>query len=370
MRAETALEVIGDIFWELDQDEILPKLDALISALEQQVNAPSEEAQLAAVSARDAIFETLSGSMFNDYPPSLTTVLEEMGSQALLGTKLRSRIELAFAGNDLTPASALEKIRLLRDSVDKLYKKSDEYVAASRYFKVEQDTLAFNEYEFAIAIPRHFVNNELDDFGKELTKLDRIFSVFNEIATGSREDFKIKSISSSDLTVVLESAPAVAVMIVTAIERLATLYERVLGIIKLQREVTKVDGMPDKVAGGIQEYIDSQIAKGVDEVSKSFQGDLRKIESGRRNELRTELKNALREIASRLDTGFLFDVRGGQPEQEAPPNPEEQTQEERNQRDTLERVTASRNIIRRLRIESGPILQLPPTEDGDPQEEA
>ena len=365
MRAEIALEVISDIFWELDQDEVLKKFDALISSIEEQVNDSTEDTQLAVAAARDILFNTLAESTFNDYPPSLLVVLEETGVQGLIGSRLADRVRSAFLGNEITPASALEKIRSLRASVDMLHKRADEYTVSSRFFKIEQDTLSYNEYEFSIAVPRHFVNNELDDFGKELVRLDRIFSVFNEIATGSREDFKIRSISSSELTVVLESAPAVAVMIVTAIERLATLYERILGIIKLHRDVSKFDGMPDKVSGGIKEYIDSKISNGVDEVSKFFHGELRRVETTRRNELKTELRNSLRDIAARLDSGFLFDVRGGQPEDGSAPNEEEQTPEEKQHKANYEKVTASRDVIRRLRVESGPILSLPRNENTD-----
>lgn len=195
MRAQTALGVASDIFDDLDDNKVVELLDKLITALQNQVNSPSEQIQLEVGKSRGAVREALESSRFNEYPPSLYAVLEGMEVEHLLGNRLKASLEEAFVGNDITPASALSDIKKLRDKVEALKATSERYVEDSEYFEIYIDDLEPNEYEIAITIPRSFVNNELDDFGKELVKLDKLFSVFVEIETGSREDFKIRSIS-------------------------------------------------------------------------------------------------------------------------------------------------------------------------------
>lgn len=362
MRAQLALEVANDIFWELDRNLVTSKFDKLVSALEQQVSSPNETNQLEVAEQRDQLYRIFETSKFNSYPPSLELVLSDMGVENLLGLNMKRRLEGAFQGNQLTPASALEIVKELRDSIETLYGKSEEFVITAGYFELRPDDLEYNEYEFSIAIPRGFVDNELNNFGSELKRLDRTFSVFSELATGSREDFKIKSISSSDLTIILESTPAIALAIVTALERLAAFYEKILNIISLHRQISAVDDMPNKVSEELKKHIEAEIKKGIQESTKSLEKEYMKgIPAARKNELRTEIKAALTEIASRMDNGFLFDVRGGDPEatetedeEQTEPNDDEDMQRYR-------RISAAREKVRLFRAESEPVLRLPPT---------
>lgn len=66
------------------------------------------------------------------------------------------------------------------------------------------ESLAAGESELAVLIPRSFVDNRLDEFAEELRKENQIFGVFSELATGSRPGFGIRSISSSDLSMLLQ----------------------------------------------------------------------------------------------------------------------------------------------------------------------
>ena len=358
MRAQTALTVVGDIFEDLEEGGIVPLFQTLVAAMQNQVNSPNEQTQLEVGKSRDALLKTLKRSRFNNYPTSLFALVETMDVEHLLGERLRQSILRSFSGNEITPATALAQIEDLSSQVQTLYQTAEQYISSSEYFELLRDDLDENDHEISVVVPRGFVNNELDDFGKELVKLDKLFSVFVEIETGSREDFKIKTISSSDLTVVLESAPGVALLIAVSIERLAVFYERMLNIIKVHKELRQFDDLPASVGSEMQTYIDEKIAEGIQQATTEIlAGKLQGIDAGRKNELQTELQNALGQLAKRLDSGFLFDIRAGEPA--GPAEGEQETKAQKIDRERYDRISSARKKIQAMRIQSQPVLKLP-----------
>ena len=368
MRVETALEIAEDIFRDFDNHLLLNKLEKLITALRQAAAQPSEPNQIAVAELRAQIFEALDKSRFNDYPPSLELALSELKVRPWLGLALKSKIEGAFHGNDITPAAAAEKLQEIYDRVYKIWNESEQLGISAATLNLFEDENSFNEYDFTIIIPRQFVNNELDDFGVELKKLDRIFSVFTEIATGSRENFKIKSISSTDLTIILESAPATAVLIATALERIAAFYEKILNIVLLQRQVFTSDRMPESVKSGFEEHVNSEKKRGLEQITKELEKEfLKENDPGRRNELKNELRSTLADIARRYDVGFLFDVRGGEPPKTDPDEKVGKAKAVDLKR--YERIKDARKVIRQFRAQSEPLLQLESPEANQPKED-
>ncbi|MDP2664952.1 MAG: hypothetical protein Q8O97_03350, partial [bacterium] len=97
--------------------------------------------------------------------------------------------------------------------------------------------------ELGILVPRKAINNDLNEFAEDIKNLNNIFSTFSELTTGNRPGFKIRSISSSDLSVFLESTPATVAAIAVAVERIVSLYKQILEVRKLHGEL-KNQGVP------------------------------------------------------------------------------------------------------------------------------
>ncbi len=192
---------------------------------------------------------------------------------------------------------------------------------------------------------------------RTLVKIDKLLGVFCEIATGSRDDFKIKSISSSELNIVLESLPAVAVLIATALERISAVYERILNIINLHKEM-KRNNIPETMLKEMESFIEKTLSHEIEEAAKEIEnGVLRKVKESRLNELRTELKQTLKEIASIFDRVYIFDVRGSlssesdlaEESDAAPDTPPWQRKV----------VAEKREKLKHFKVEDKPILGLP-----------
>jgi hypothetical protein len=358
MRAETASEIIADILDDFDNLAIIQSFNELIQSLNNLSATPSPENQNDVQEKKDKLLSSLLLSKLNTYPIGLRQHLDEMTIEGYLPKQLSQKVYDAFIGNDITPALTLKKIEEARNDAQKLYDEGQKFFDSAQFFEIYPDPPKKDEFNFSITIPREAVSNELDDFGRELVKLDKILGVFSEIATGSRDDFKIKSISSSDLTVVLESLPAVAVMIATALERISSLYERMLNIIKLHREM-KENKVPENMLKEMEKFIHSTLKQEIEDSAKSIEdGVLRRVETTRRNELRMELRNSLREISSRFDRGYIFDVRGDETEINEDDN-DENSNEKNEIRKQREIVAEKRERLKYFKVQDSPILGLP-----------
>jgi hypothetical protein len=358
VRAEALIEVFEDIVEEFEEQGTLTLLRNLVTSLENYIASPTEASQLEIAQNREALLSQIAESKFRAYPPVLNDVLTEIGVKAWVGDSLSGIIKASFEGNDLTPASSKERLQKILQNLDLLNKQANNFLTASYHFDIGADEQNFNDYEFSIVVPRGFVNDEFGKFGHEIGRLDKTFLVFAEIATGSRADFKIKSISSSDLTIILESVPATALLIATALERMAAFYETVLNIVVLQRQVFAAERIPEQVKEGMEKHVEDEKALGLEKIATAIEKEFFKnVDSGRKNELGIELRKSLQQLALRFDSGFMFDVRGGEPDDS---HVDEEGALDNSQEAIIryQRIKNARETIRHFQAQSEPLLRL------------
>lgn len=361
MLAETVAEILTEIVSEFAEFEIIDCFKSTIIALENLAASPSSTAQAEVSERKNSLLAALTSTKFNNYPIGLQLYISEMGLTASLPPALALLVVDAFSGNDLTPAVTIEKLLKVRSYANSLVENATAYLEASEFFEIFPQTPEINEFEFSITIPRESVSNELDNFGRELVKIDKLLGVFSEISTGSRDDFKIKSISSSALNVVLESAPAVAVMIATALERISSLYEKILNIIKLHKDMQN-NSVPDTMLKDMEKFLQKSLKDEIEKAAKDIEdGLLKKVETIRRQELKTELRNTLKELANRFDRGYIFDVRGSTAKHEDDLEDEEPAKGTAAWQRKI--VASKRERLKYFKVEDKPILGLPEPEN-------
>lgn len=362
MLAETVAEILTELVGEFAEFGILDCFRTTISALQNLTASPSPPAQTEVNEQKNSLLAALTSTKFNNYPIGLQLYIAEMDISDSLPPALALLVVDAFSGNDLTPAVTVEKLEKIRDRASTLVNNAAAYLESAEFFEIFPQTPEINEYEFSITIPRDSVSNELDNFGRELVKIDKLLGVFSEIATGSRDDFKIKSISSSALNVVLDSAPAVAVMIATALERISSLYERILNIIKLHKDMQN-NSVPENMLRDMEEFLQKSLKDEIEKAARDIEdGLLKKIEVIRRQELKMELRNTLKELASRYDRGYIFDVRGSTAKSEDDPEDEQPTKGTPAWQRQI--VASKRERLKYFKVEDRPILGLPEPDNG------
>lgn len=134
-----------------------------------------------------------------------------------------------------------------------------------------------------ILIPRAAVDNRLRPFARELQELDRRLSVFQELATGSREGFEIESVSSSELSLFVNVTPEVGACIALAVERLVALYRDVLEIRVLRNQLAD-KGLEPEDLSPIDENANTRMSTGIEPVIEELMERGRRRRRGRQGE--------------------------------------------------------------------------------------
>lgn len=300
------------------------------------------------------IQKILSNTRVDTFNPVWNDILNELGCLDYVGTRLLNRIVTIFRENTITPTVAKKEIEAIYNYVnsdrDNLFK----IVEAFEYFKIGCEKLNEDEAELGIRIPRSFVSDNLIDFSKELQAISKEFRIFNEIVTGSRTELKLKSISSSEFNIFIEYLPKVAMVVVNVLEKVINIYKLFLDI-KNHKNGLTIAKLPKELLEEISKHVDKEIEVRAEEVAKEIIDEYIQNDKIRKNELETELKFLICKLAYRIDNGFNFSVRCGEP------NTENEDKEDANNEKLLyfEQIQKANKTLEFLKIDGEPILSLP-----------
>jgi hypothetical protein len=371
MNAERLYAIALSIQRDLEELKITDVFQQLVNALANQVSQPGQpQYQQETSRCLNELYITLGKSEVNSFSPAWRQVLVEIGGDYLLGDNLAARVRDIFNQNQITPAVAHSTLQSVFSELAEFSGAIDRLVASLHVLGIECEDLEPSESEIGVLIPRAFVDNELGDFANELKEINRIFSVFSEISTGSRPGFKIKTISSSELTVFLEAAPVVAACIAHGVERVVELYKKLLEIRKLQAELSK-QGVAKKDLKGVEDHAKSVMEKGIELVIKELMREFKStVEPGRKNELTTELRLALNKLSNRVDCGFNFEVRMQAPDQIEDDNQKEDQAMQELERKCYDDISSAAKNLQFLKLEGDPILHLPEEVQGSSCEDS
>lgn len=314
---------INFIVKEFDNFAIIQKLNTLQSALQNSISSPNEQNTKAFREAYSDLAKTLESCKTNDATPTEKKIFDEIGASQYIGIGLLKKISRIISDNNITPANAFEEIKILILRIDEFHNYINSINIVFKELKIEYYELKTNEAQIGIAIPPELINSNLEGLEKEAHEFNRVFKTFYEVVGERVESIKIRTLSSSDFELFLASIPIVAALLATAIERIVALYKNVLEIKKLRYELAK-QKVPKKNIKPVEEYENSVVNQGLEDISKALIEENYKGEEGRKNELRTGLKMALRILADRIDHGVLVEVKVGEPEEpEVPEDSEE-----------------------------------------------
>jgi hypothetical protein len=310
MNAEKLHKIAIFLKEDFSRSEIRSLLAGLSEALTNQVNNPAHPTfQQQVIDFLKSIETNLLKSKTNNLTPAWNHIINEIGAAEFIGTTLWNSIIKIFRENTITPTVAMQEINNINSRLTNYIASIEGLVNSFSALKIGQELLSPGECEIGIVIPRLEVKNELPIFGKELIEFNKILGVFSEVTTGNREDFKVRTISSSDLTVFLDSAPKVAACLAVAIERIIALYKTMLEIKKLKFEI-ETQGVPQDALKGIEDHANESMKSGLQTLSDELvESHYKEKDKGRKNELKIELKFALSKLANRIDRGYGVDVR-------------------------------------------------------------
>jgi len=367
MNAERLHAICLSLQREINQINIQNKLQQIDKSLQQIVNQPQQpqpQQQLSNVLSQ--LHNELSDSLSDAFSPAWRQALQEIGGDKLLGAALSERIREIIERNQITPSAAQQEIQQIKQSFEQFKSGIDNTVNGLKPLNIGYEKLDPGECEVGVVIPRKAVNNQLNEFGKELQELNFIFGTFAELASGNRENYEIKSISSSDFGIYLAAIPPVAACIAHAAEKIIDFYKKLLEIRKHKAEL-KILGLKAKEMQGITDHSNKIMKEGIENLTVEIVNNYYVGNDGnRKNELSNAVKISLNKIANRIDQGFNIEVRA-EPDEKPEEDTEETAQQDKNH-EHIRKVIEASETLRFLNLEGERVLGLP--EKAEPKKSA
>lgn len=358
MNAERLHAIALAVLGEITGTNIENTLQQLMKALQNQVNQPQTAQFQQQVSQ---LLQTLNTSLekapSKNFSPDWNQALTELGIRSLLGDELSNRIREIFQRNQITPSAALQEIQKIHGQLSASRTGLDQLSNSFKLLHIGAEELEPGQCEVGIVVPRSAVSNQLDEFSSDLSEINNIFGVFSELTTGHRPSFQIRSISSSDFSILMDMSPVTAASIAVAGGTIIKAYKDLLEIRKLNGEL-KEKGIPNKVINGISGYADKMMQDVINKLVPDLLKKYYKVnDENRRAELTTELHFALNKIARRVDKGYHLEIRVQVKSNEKQGTPKsKQASENAKHETTILSATADLQFVK---LEGVPILTLP-----------
>jgi hypothetical protein len=286
---------------------LLTNLSAYMQNMVSQPQVPQHQQNVSQLKA-DLILK-LRGTRINDFSPLWKEHLKEIGFEGLYGYELADKIDGIFAQNKMTISVAHQEIANIHQRLSVLVTCINRLVSDLKTLNIGFEKLQDGRSEFEILIPRMAINQDIEQFADEVMEIKRIIDDFNELIIGSRPEIKLKTIASSDYSILLDIFPKVGVGLLTAISLIITTYQSILEIKRHHKEL-KAQGVPDNALKSVEDYANNKMAdsisQGVNDLIKTYASN---IEKGRKSELSIAINMSMNKLSNRIDSGYNFDVR-------------------------------------------------------------
>ena len=389
MNLERFHSILATATRDTNDSEVPTRLQELINHLEHQSNDPANPDHQRNVSqSRSGLLEALTKAPSNDYPPSWENTLRDYGLTYFLAKNVKVAVDEAFRDNDITPQSVFDSLQPVRDELHESLEHTDQILASFERLGVETDDLLPGDVEIAYTIPRELREGSPSDLGKEFGEIEKLLKPFAEMATGETPEFEVRSISSSDFTIVLSlnsdtvigvagAASGVAILTVKAVHMVAAAVREILGIYKdivtighMKSNLGNMDGTQEKrdtIIIALQDFFQDRIDTGIAEAADRLCDKFNKIKDKERtNELQNYVRTSMRKIAALIDNGYGIETRCGQlpePETEEEEGEGDEgiegSQEIRDLREALKEINEIQRDQLTFEREGEPILSLP-----------
>lgn len=294
-----------NVVFELVEENDNFKINALITNL---INSISQNQTAQIEGHLNELNKAFELSKVNLYSISSAIIFKEISGEEYFGESAK-KVILEILNS--TPFNNVLTVQKLQE----YNKKRTDFVTRITQLVTIFESLDFSAhfyeddtYEIGLIFPENVTENKIKNITSNLHKWDQVFKTLKEITGEEVEDTKISLVNNGSLEFFFENAPQIALCLSIALERLATLYKRVLEIRTARLKLAEL-GAPKTESNAIQEHERKLIEKEIKEiVEQIFKEYAVKLESGRKNELKNALTSNIKFIAKSIDSGIAVEI--------------------------------------------------------------
>lgn len=296
---------LNNLIWDLVKSNTDVKYPTLISNLTTSIsqNQPPEiEKHL------KTLEESLVKCKINNISFSNYKILTEIGGEDFFGISSLNKIKALLNGTPFNNAMTVQKLQEYNT-------KRNEFITQITQIKGNFEKLNIgahfyddDTYEVGLILPEELTGNTIKNINKNLHRWDQVFKTLKELTGEEIEDTRISLVNNGSLEFFFENAAEIALCLSISIEKLATLYKRIIEIRAARLKLAEL-GAPKSEAATIEKHENSEIEKEIKEIVNQIIKEYSvKIEAGRKNELKNALTGHIKFIAKSLDQGVSVEI--------------------------------------------------------------
>lgn len=302
--------LINNLNEEYIDSDIENKFQSLINKLQAVIGNPSNvEIANQFKSELDSINQSLSESKFNTLRPIEKMMLDSINATPFIGDNLHEKILQIIKENQISPALAIENLIKLQKEVQEFYKN---LYAMNKIFEklgIEYDDIEPGSAEIGLLLPKSENNSSLLAFSKELKDWDKILSPINRVFDNNVTQIKIRNCATTDWTIFLCAAAGTAYGVYLCLSNVNKILSEA---IKTRSLLTQL--FSKNISENIKEQLKNEVDTGVKdelrkEAEKLVEENYKGSDSGEKNELKTNLSQALTMLSIKISSGAKVEVR-------------------------------------------------------------
>lgn len=350
MNVERLHAIALSIKEEIDDLTVVSLLGQLSSGLQNSINQPQNGAfQTQIGNSKTSLQANLASADSNKFSPAWNQTIEELGMSNLIGLRLSKKLDSIFLSNQVTPHIAMEHIMELHKEVVNMDTHLKQLIDGFRHFELGHEVLENGDGELGILLPREYLNNKFFELSKEFKELNGILDVLSEVSTGSKADFEIRSLSTSDPLIILGSSLGVLSAIAITVKHIVSAYKEILEVRVLHAKLAET--VSSNRLEGIEKHAEEIMEKAIVEIKEKLLERYPGSDEGRKNELSNALDISLNKIANRIDRGVNIEVR-------VAPIAEGNEEESSDVQENIQMIQSAMSEMEFMKLEGEPILHL------------
>jgi len=307
MNAERLRELSEFLERENTRLEIQRRLEALRNALQQLGSSPGDsDSQNAVVQSRNQ-FEDSIVNFVVSLTPALRASIGEIKGTPYFTEALASNVREAIDSNAMTPAVAHQRVGAIFDGRREYLDNLERANASLAALGIRTPETYDGEAEVGFLLPRGLFDNQLDNFSKELSQIDRIARTYSELVTGSVTPPTLRQISSTDPLIFVGVQIGVVIAIARSITWMLETWKKALEIKSLYGDA-KALNLPEQLLKGFEDSIKKHVDESIEHHTNQLMAQYTVAED-RQNEMRTALRFGMRYLIERIERGMQVEVR-------------------------------------------------------------
>lgn len=310
MDAEKLFRILKDIQREEEELKINEKIDSLRNNIAQ--NNP-EASKIAQTELEELIKQVQENGISYNFSRTESALLERVNGTDYFGEGLIDEFEKTFSLRSFELPGRLEEYRNQRnDFLQKMRRLITAFADAGI-----QDYRP-DKYEVGIVLPGD--ESDVSEISKRIKELNILISAISEAAGRKRGNIVINRVSNNSLEFFSLQPVEVAVLLSNLILNISLIWEKIGRFRKRIKEIDEDASLSSAAKKKIKQVIEEEISKVKDEILKNLPDEIlkrSKLEEGRKNEIRNQIKISLRAIFGWFEIGVELDItpiRTTQPE--------------------------------------------------------